>query len=228
MTAAAAPFGLVVLQGEARVPAPRAPARAPAGPGAPDAEEASLLARLRRGDDEAFERLVRETSPRLLATLRRLLRSEEDARDALQETYLAAFRALPRFEGQARLSTWLHRIAVNAALMKMRSRRRRPESSIEDLLPRFESDGHFAPESVVARGADEEASETERRAAVRRCIDRLPERHRTALLLRDVEELDTAETARALGIGVEAAKMRVHRARQALRTLLERELGGAP
>lgn len=190
-----------------------------------DSEDA-LLARLRAGDEAAFERLVRATSPRLLSTLRRMLRSDDDARDALQETFLAAWRALPRFEGQSKLSTWLHRIAVNSALMKLRSRRRRPEESIDELLPRFELDGHFAAGSLPAgRLLDEELSEAERRAAVHRGIDQLPEAHRTVILLRDVEGLDTEEAARLLGISADATKMRLHRARQALRTLLERELG---
>ena len=193
---------------------------------APEETESALLARLRAGDGAAFETLVRATSPRLLSTLRRMLRSDEDARDALQETFLAAFRALPRFEGQSKLSTWLHRIAVNAALMKLRSRRRRPEDSIDELLPRFESDGHFTPDSAPAgRLIDEQVSDAQRRAAVRRCIDALPESHRLVIVLRDVEGLDTEETAQKLGISADATKMRLHRARQALRTLLERELG---
>jgi RNA polymerase sigma-70 factor (ECF subfamily) len=197
---------------------------------APEGGDDALLARLRAGDAGAFEALVRRTSPRLLATLRGMLRSEEDARDALQETWLAAHRALGGFEGHARLSTWLHRIAVNAALMKLRSRRRRPEASIEELLPQFEADGHrvvelAAPEVCV----EDELDDASRRAAVRRCIDALPEAYRTVLVLRDLEELGTDETARALGISADAAKMRLHRARQALRTLLERErLLGAP
>lgn len=191
---------------------------------APLADEASLLARLRAGDESCFEELVRRTSPRLLATLRRMLRSEEDARDALQETFLAAFRALETFEGQARLSTWLHRIAVNAALMRLRSRRRRPEEPIDDLLPRFDASGHRVAEPAEREASAEEALDGEqRRDAVRRCIERLPETHRSVLVLRDIEGLGTAETARALGVSADAAKMRLHRARQALRTLLLRE-----
>jgi RNA polymerase sigma-70 factor (ECF subfamily) len=185
-----------------------------------------LLARLRAGDEGAFDELVRSTAPRLLATLRRMLRSDEDARDALQESYFAAFRALGRFEGQARLSTWLHRIAVNTALMRLRSRRRRPEASIDELLPRFDADGHRVLEPPCARpSAEEELDEAQRRAAVRAAVDRLPELHRTVLVLRDIEGLGSEETARALGISVDAAKMRLHRARQALRTLLAAELG---
>jgi len=185
-----------------------------------------LLARLRAGDEGAFDELVRSTGPRLLATLRRMLRSDEDARDALQESYFAAFRALARFEGQARLSTWLHRIAVNTALMRLRSKRRRPEASIDELLPRFDADGHRVLEPPCSRpSAEEELDEAQRRAAVRVAVDRLPELHRTVLVLRDIEGLGSEETARALGISVDAAKMRLHRARQALRTLLAAELG---
>jgi RNA polymerase sigma-70 factor, ECF subfamily len=194
------------------------------GPADPDA---ALLARLRAGEDAAYEELVRASSPRLLATLRRMLRNDDDARDALQDAFLAAFRALPRFEGQSKLSTWLHRIAVNAALMKLRSKRRRPEASIDELLPRFEEDGHFTADTAsTGKLLDEQVDEARRRAAVRRGIDRLPEAHRTVIVLRDVEGLSTEETAEQLGITREATKMRLHRARQALRTLLEQELGG--
>jgi DNA-directed RNA polymerase specialized sigma24 family protein len=82
---------------------------------------------LRCGQDKAFERLVREHTGRLLAVARRLLGSEPDAQDAVQEAFLSAFKAIGQFTGAAKLSTWLHRIVVNAALMKLRSRRRKPE-----------------------------------------------------------------------------------------------------
>lgn len=78
----------------------------------------------------------------MLAAACRLLRNDEAARDAVQEAFLAAFSAMDRFDGRARLSTWLHRIVVNCALMRLRRQRRRPEESIEDLLPRFAEDGH--------------------------------------------------------------------------------------
>lgn len=184
-----------------------------------------LLTRLRRGDGDAFEEMVRTTSPKLLATLRRMLRNEEDAREALQDTFVAAFRALESFEGQAQLSTWLHRIALNTALMKLRSMRRHPEEPIEELLPRFEADGHrvldAADEATIP--VDEAIDSRRLQIAVRRSIDRLPEAHRTVLLLRDIEGLENGETAEVLGITPDAAKTRLHRARQALRTLLVRE-----
>jgi RNA polymerase sigma-70 factor, ECF subfamily len=194
------------------------------GPGAMDHpdSEAALLERLRRGDEAAYEELVRANGGRLLAVARRLLGSGEDARDVVQQAFLSAFRALPAFHGQSLLSTWLHRIAVNAALMKLRSQARRSEESIERWLPQFLEDGHHAtpvPDSVVP--ADVLLARREVRIQVRKAIDRLPESYRTVLLLRDIEQLDTAETAKALGVSVNAVKLRLHRARQALARLLE-------
>ena len=89
-------------------------------------DDARLLEGLRRGDDAAYEELVRSQGGRLLAVTRRILGDEDDARDAVQEAFLSAFKSIDRFQGGSLVSTWLHRIAVNAALMKLRSRRRRP------------------------------------------------------------------------------------------------------
>ncbi len=192
---------------------------------APDASERALLAALRAGDDRAYESLVNAHGGRMLAVARRMLRNDEEARDALQEAFLLAFRGLPRFEGQSRIGTWLHRIVVNASLMKLRSRRAHPEESIEPLLPTFLEDGHSArvfgswPES-----ADRLLERSQLRQRVRESIDRLPATYRTVLLLRDIEELDTGEVAEALGISANAVKIRLHRARQALRTLLDPHL----
>lgn len=185
-------------------------------------EEQALLARLQTGDEAAFAELVRAQGGRLLALARRMLRSEEDARDAVQETFLQAFKGIDRFEGGARLSTWLHRIAVNACLMKLRSRSRKPEQPIDELLPRFHEDGHrVAPGPPWRPDAPDPAEERETRLRVREAIDRLPEIYRNVLLLRDIEGLDTEETARVLDVKVDTVKVRLHRARQALRTLLE-------
>src|SRR5437867_5949365 len=87
----------------------------------PDPEEAALLQRLRAGDEAAFEVLVRTYGGRLMTAAHRILGSEEDARDAVQEAFLSAFRSLGGFEGHSRLSTWIHQIAINASLMKLRT-----------------------------------------------------------------------------------------------------------
>jgi len=188
-------------------------------------ENAPLLAGLRRGDDEAFATLVHGHAGRMLATARRLLRSEDDARDAVQEAFVSAARAIGSFAGGSKLSTWLHRIVVNAALMKLRGQRRRAEEPIDDLLPRFDAEGHhLAAPAVWETPSDVLLEQHETHAAVRRCIDRLPERYRIVLLLRDIEELDTQETADRLAVTRNTVKLRLHRARQALRTLLERYL----
>ncbi len=189
------------------------------------AGEADLVARLRAGSDAAYEELVRAQGARLLAVARRLLRSEEDARDAVQDAFISAFRAIDRFEGGSRLSTWLHRIVVNAALMKLRSQQRKPETSIEDLLPRFLEDGHFAePPAEWQQSADHALERRETRELVRQAIDGLPAHYPTVLLLRDIEGLDTAETAEALGVTPNAVKIRLHRARQALRGQLDEHM----
>ena len=192
-------------------------------------DEKRLLDRLRSGEEAAFAELMRTYGGRLLAVARRMLRSDEDARDAVQDAFLSAFRSLDGFQGDALVSTWLHRIVVNACLMKLRTKRRRPEESIEDLLPGFLEDGHQAqPAAQWKESGDDLLEREETRTLVRACIDRLPEAHRTILILRDVEELDTDETAALLGLTSSAVKTRLHRARQALRTLLDPHLRGAP
>jgi RNA polymerase sigma-70 factor (ECF subfamily) len=146
---------------------------------------------------------------------------EEDAREVVQETFVSAFRALDRFKGDARLSTWLHRITVNTALMKLRTRRRKPEEPIEPLLPAFLEDGHHRERfQSWTEPADAALVREDQRRRVRQSIDQLPESYRTVLLLRDIEEMDTGEVAAAMGISPNAVKIRLHRARQALRTLL--------
>lgn len=182
---------------------------------------ASLLARLRAGEEAAFELMVRAHASRLLGVARRFLPSEDDARDAVQEAFLAAFRNLEGFQEGARLSTWLHRITVNAALMKLRSRRRRPEEPIDELLPQFDDQGlsTHLPREWIGH-AHELLEREEVRKFVRASIHKLPESYRLVLLLRDIAGWDTHETARRLDLTTGAVKIRLHRARLALRTLL--------
>ncbi len=188
-------------------------------------DDATLLSGLRAGDDAAYELLVRSHTPRMLAVARRFLRSEEDARDAVQDAFLSAFRSIDRFEGDSRVSTWLHRIVVNASLMKLRTRRRKPERSIEDLMPGFLEDGHLEqPASEWGKLPEDAAAQRELRELLLAKIHELPEGHRTVLMLRDIEELDTDETAKALDLTSGAVKTRLHRARIALRGLLEPHL----
>ena len=183
--------------------------------------ERDLVRRLKAGDEDAYATLVRTMGARMLGVARRFLQDEELARDAVQDAFLSAFRSIQTFDAQSQLSTWLHRIVVNASLMKLRTRRRKPEQSIEPLLPAFDEVGHHASPVVPwTESAEHALVRAETRARVRRAIDELPETYRTVLLLRDIEELSTREAAEALGIGENALKLRLHRARQALATKL--------
>ncbi len=185
-------------------------------------DEATLLARMQAGEDDAFEACVRTYCSRLLAVTRRMLRNEEDAQDAVQEAFLAAFKQIGNFKGLSSFGTWLHRIAVNAALGRLRSLRRHPEQSIEDLLPHF-GDGEHQIDPPARWKATSEAvlEQQESRALVTQCISELPDTYRIVLLLRDIEGLDTEETAGVLGTSPGVVKTRLHRARQALRSLLD-------
>jgi RNA polymerase sigma-70 factor (ECF subfamily) len=189
------------------------------------AEDMALLARLRAGEEAAYERLVRESGGRMLKVARRFLKSDEDARDAVQEAFFSAFRSIERFDGDGLIATWLHRIVVNACLMKLRSAKRRPEESIEEYLPAFTEDGRIAKSASEWSDAADIAIEREEvRLLVRQAIDRLPESYRTVLLLREIEGLDTEEVARLLEITPNAVKVRLHRARQAIRGQLDPSL----
>jgi RNA polymerase sigma-70 factor (ECF subfamily) len=189
-------------------------------------DDLALVEAIAAGDARAFERLVRAHVDPLHAVALRLLQNQADADEVVQEAFLSAFRNLSSFRGDARLGTWLHRIVVNAALQRLRRRKRlgAASESVEELLPRFLENGH--PEHVHQRWAltaEELATRAETREHVRRVIDKLPENYRTVLILRDIEELDTAEVAALLELTPGAVKVRLHRARQALRNLLEHE-----
>jgi RNA polymerase sigma-70 factor, ECF subfamily len=195
---------------------------APPGPSGTNLDETALLARMQAGDDGAFEACVRAYAGRLLLVARRILRNEEDASDAVQDAFLSAFKGMSQFKGQAQLGTWLHRIVVNAALGRLRKLHRHPEKSIEDLLPHFGEGEHQTDPPVPWQATpDTIVQEEETRTLVQGCISQLPETYRIVLLLRDIEGMATEETAQLLATSTAVVKTRLHRARQALRTLLD-------
>ena len=187
-----------------------------------DRDDPEVVAALRAGDLVTFEKIVREQGRGLLAVARRLLRNDDDAREAVQDAFVSAFRSSSRFEGTSRISTWLHRIVVNSCLMRLRTQRRRVEVSIDDWLPTFLLDGHHEAKFVDWSYAAYALIEQEETCAlVRRCIDQLPDSYRTALLMHDIDGIPVHEVAAALNISSNAVHIRLHRARQALRTLLD-------
>ncbi len=199
----------------------------PAQPVAGDpTAEAALVRGLRDGDNAAFERLVREHGPRLRAVVRRIVRDDAEANDALQEAFVTVYRRIDQFDGRSKLHTWLHRIAVNTALMRLRKIKRRGEVSIDAAQPRFNWMG-YRRDAAPGRwrdAPDDQVVRQEMRQIVLEKIAELPETHREVLLMRDIQELSTEQTAAALGIKSGAVKTRLHRARLALRELLDEHM----
>ena len=173
------------------------------------------------------EELVRDNIGWMLALAERILRDRGLAEDAVQEAFMAAFRGLSDFEGRSSLKTWLHRITVNASITKLRQVKRRAEQSIDEHLPEF--DRHEcrieAPWHHLTTLQDVLES-SDLRLMVNEAIDALPNSYRVVLQLRDVEGYDTAEVAEMLDISRSNVKVRLHRARAALKGLLEPVLRG--
>jgi RNA polymerase sigma-70 factor (ECF subfamily) len=175
-----------------------------------------VVDRVRAGDTPLFELLMRRHNQRLYHAARSILRDEAEVEDVLQEAYVSAFTHLDQFQGRARFSTWLTRIAVHAALH--RSNRKRRFTAAEEVVDDLES-----PEA----GPEKRAFHGELRQILEAAIDRVPDGYRTVFMLREVEGLSTAETAACLSIPEETVKTRLHRARQQLRRQLDHALGTA-
>jgi RNA polymerase sigma-70 factor, ECF subfamily len=189
-----------------------------------------LAAQAAAGDDQAFERLVSRFEARIYRLACRLT-SETDAPDVLQETFLQVYRNLRTFRGDSRFSTWLYRIATNAAMMNRRARARRPTEPLDQYLPRFDSRGvHIGtPEELQLPSRADELLDSQALAErAREVLARLPEMYRDPFVLRDLEELSTAEVAGMLGLDPAAVRQRVHRARLMLRGYLSDLVGVRP
>lgn len=189
-------------------------------PGDQDIDERALLEGLLRQDAASYEQLVRSYGSRVLAAARRYLRDGDEAADVFQETFIQVMKSIHRFEGRSSLWLWIRGITVRLALMRLRTRRRLNETSFEALLPAYDDSEHrILPENP--RSADEEAASGDLRRYVREAVAQLPEQYRTILALRDFEGHSTREAAAILGIRENTAKVRLHRARCALRTLID-------
>jgi RNA polymerase sigma-70 factor (ECF subfamily) len=178
------------------------------------------IAQTTMSDEQMAETIVREHTGRMLAVAKRYLRCADEAADAVQDAFVSALASLDRFRGEASVGTWLHRIVVNVCLMRLRARRSQPTTSLDALLPSFDQFGRHAESISPCQAGSDGLELHETRTLVRACIDKLPADHRAILLLRDIDGFDTTDTAELLGISRVAVKNRLHRARQALRTLL--------
>jgi RNA polymerase sigma-70 factor (ECF subfamily) len=193
------------------------------------ASEPVLVERLRQGDASALEALMERYASRVFRVARGIARTDADAEEVVQDVFLALARKIESFEGRAQLSTWIYRVATNAALLKRRGKRVQLEVSLEEHLPTFKEDGHRdGPRDYVladwSHTPEAELLDSEARTVLARAIDQLSDTYRAVLILRDVEELSNEETARILGESVGSIKSRLHRARMALREQLTRHL----
>lgn len=187
----------------------------------------SLLEGLRAGDDASYEALVRTWCGPMLTVARRILGDEQDAMDCVQDAFLQVFRNVAGFEGRSSLGTWLHRIVANAALSKLRKRNRGEEELSAELLAKFDSTGHrIGRQERGTSSAGDLIDRAETREFVQRQIALLPDQYRVVLVLRDIDGYDTAEAAEMLEITETALKVRLHRARAALKKLIEPLLRG--
>ena len=187
------------------------------------ASDKELVSGLRNGEEASYELLVRSFGPQVLAVTRRYLKSEADAADCFQETFIAVFKSIGSYAGQSSLRQWVRGVAVNQSLMALRKRKRAREDSIEYMMPLFDETGSRVE---VAGNHERSSIETDidaesMKVNVRQSIDKLPDDYRIVLLLRDIDGLNTQETAAILGIQINAVKTRLHRARTALRYILQ-------
>ncbi len=178
-----------------------------------DVTDEEVVERVKAGETELYEVIMRRYNQRLYRVARSIVGNDSEAEDVMQEAYVRAFQHLRQFEGRAKFATWLTKIAVYEAFMRLRRRSRFEE--ISDLLAASE------------RGPEEQALNSELRQCLEAAIDKLPEKYRTVFMLREMEHLSMAEIAECLGLTVTATKIRLHRARAALKDILRRRIGDA-
>jgi RNA polymerase sigma-70 factor (ECF subfamily) len=175
-----------------------------------DLEDSALVGLAKRGSDEAFDELVRRHAPKLHAVARRIV-GREEAHDVVQDAFISAYRALPKFLEQAQFTTWLHRITLNACYTRVR---RQPDASSDVELPVDAADAR-SPSPA------EHAERRNLRAALETALGRIKPEFRETFVLVEFGELDYAAVSEVLGIEVGTVKSRMNRARAALRILLE-------
>jgi RNA polymerase sigma-70 factor (ECF subfamily) len=185
------------------------------------ADDLELVDQARRGDAEAFAELVNRYERKIYRLARHITQNEEDAEDVLQEAFLKAFANLSRFQGNSKFYTWLVRIAVNEALMRLRRRKADKTVSLDEPVD-TEDDVVIRDIAAWDENPEQRYSRAEMSAILTRAINSLAPGFRTVFWLRDVEELSTEETAEALNLSIPAVKSRLLRARLQLRDKLNR------
>ena len=185
-----------------------------------DVPEQILLERARTGDVTACEALIRRHNRSLYRVIRSVLKTGSDVEDTMQDTYVAALGNLDRFEGRSRFGTWLLTIGTNAALARMRQQMRVVQlddlPDLDDLESVADFPGHPTPTP------EQQVADSELIAIVQEAVDRLPYDYRQVFMLRTIEGLNTTETAEVLGLGEDAVRQRLHRAREMIQADVRR------
>lgn len=194
------------------------------------ADERSLLLDVQAGDAKAFEILFQRYGGRVYRQAMHLLNNEAEAQEIVQDVFLAVYDKAKTFRGESAFTTWLYRLTANAALGKLRYRKRHPEVAIEDYLPSFQEDGHHRVRPVVDWSDDpaNRVSSAELQQLVRQAIEALPPLDRMIVVLSDLEEFSDREISDIVELSVSAVKARLHRARLFLRGQLTVALGHSP
>lgn len=184
-------------------------------------DESDVLARARQGDASAFSSLMRRYEAKIFRLAQHITQNREDAEDVLQETFLKAFEHLDQFQGNSKFYTWIVRIAVNQALMKLRKRRSDRSVSLDEGIDTGE-DTVVREIAAWEENPEQSYSREELAEILDEAVQSLSPPYRTVFVLRDIEELSTEETAEALDLSIPAVKSRLLRARLQLREKLTR------
>ena len=184
-------------------------------------EDVELVRRARTGDIEAFEKLLGRHQQRVLRVVLSIVKEPMDAEEVAQEVFLTVFEKIDKFRGDASFSTWLHRVAVNAALMQRRKKKADRSVPLDEVMPAFDDKGIIAVNvGDWTERAEDPVLQQEARAVIETAVDKLEEIYRTVFTLRDIQGFSTEETAAILDLSIAAVKTRLHRARLFLRSEL--------
>jgi RNA polymerase sigma-70 factor, ECF subfamily len=183
--------------------------------------DVQLINRFKNGSLDAYEELIARYSQKAFNLAMRFTRNQEDAEEVLQDVFATVYRKIAGFEGKSAFSSWLYRVIVNAAFMKLRKRKQFNAISLEDLTPSMRT-AYVDQDSPLRVGSTNVTGSREMREVLQNAIDRLPDQYRAVFILRDVDGLSNQEAGEILGLSVPAVKSRLHRSRLMLRKRLQR------
>lgn len=181
-------------------------------------DDHELIRQIKAGDHQAFETLFTRHLPRVYRQAIRLMGNEAEAEEVVQDVFVAVYKKAHTFRGHSAFSTWLYRLTANAAITRLRKRKRSKETALDEFLPKFRDDGeHLKPVVDWSQDVDGAVARAEVRRLIQQALDELPPLDKAVVVLSDQEELSNRDIANALGLTIPAVKARLHRARLILR-----------